>query len=216
MASLRNSRAPATKKSTHLRAVRLSGRRAWLLKEGGYLTRERKDELFTEALKLIGIHLDEEENAARALRQHLGMTDEEIAECGFAEECDTKTRLEHKLRECLKDYMDAWLQKEPLDLVERSDEISAIRSLAADLPDMLNQGEMEYLLRFKNPLEVASDARCGSALVEIGEEEFRQVLFETRERYDLDEHYELTDAAAARKALKVDRKPRQKHRLPER
>ena len=199
-----------------MRAVRISGRRARLLKEGDHLTQERKDELFSEALKLIGIHLDEEENAARALRRHLGMTDAEIAECGFEEECDTKTRFEHKLRECLKDYMDAWLQKEPLDLVERSDEISAIRNLAADLPDMLNQGEMEYLLRFKNPLEVASDAWCGSAFVEIGEEEFREVLFETRERYDLDEHYELTDAAAARKAQKADRKPRHKRRSPER
>lgn len=144
------------------------------------------------------------------------MTDAEIAECGFAEECDTKTRFEHKLRECLKDYMDAWLQKQPLDLVERSDEISAIRNLAADLPDMLNQGEMEYLLRFKNPLEVASDAWCGSAFVEIGEEEFREAIFETRERYDLDEHYELTDAAAAKKAIRTAQKPRKKNRSPER
>lgn len=172
--------------------------------------------MFSEALKLIGIHLDEEENAARALRQHLGMTDAEIAECGFAEECDTKTRLEHKLRECLKDCMDAWLQKPPLDLVERSDEISTIRKLAADLPDMLNQGEMEYLLRFKNPLEVASDAWCGSAFIEIGEEEFREALFETRERYDLDEHYELTDTAAAKKAIRTAQKPRKKNRSPER
>ena len=186
------------------------------MKEGDELTQERKDELLKEALKLIGIHLDEDENTVRALQQHLGMTAAEIAECGFAEECDTKTRFEHKLRECLKDYMDAWLQKEPLDLVERSDEISVIRKLTADLPDMLNQGEMEYLLRFKNPLEVASDAWCGSAFVEIGEEEFRQVLFETRERYDLDELYELTDAAAARKALKSDREPRQRQRSPER
>lgn len=198
-----------------MRAVRLSGRCARLLKEGDHLTQERKDELFSEALKLIGIHLDEE-NAVRALRQHLGMTDAEIAECGFAEECDTKTRFEHKLRECLKDYMDAWLQKPPLDLVERSDEISAIRNLAADLPDVLNQGEMEYLLRFKNPLEVASDAWCGSAFVEIGEEEFREALFETRERYDLDEHYELTDAAAAKKAIRTAQKPRKKNRSPER
>ena len=180
------------------------------MKEGGYLTRERKDELFSEALKLIGIHLDEEENAARALRRHLGMTDDEIAECGFAEECDTKTRFEHKIRECLKDYMDAWLQNEPLDLVERSDEISAIRSLAANLPDMLNQGEMEYLLRFKNPLEVASDTWCGSVFVEIGEDEFREALFETRERYNLDEHYELTGAEAAEKAVKAKQKPKRR------
>ena len=74
---------------------------------------------------------------------------------------------------------------------------------------------MEYLLRFKNPLEVAADAWCGSAFVEIGEEEFREALYETRERYDLDEHYELTDAAA-KKASKTAQRPRQKHRSGER
>ena len=136
------------------------------------------------------------------------MTAEEIAECGFAEECDLKTRFEQRLRECLSEYTEQWLTKQPLDLVERSEEISAIRRLASDLPDMLNQSEMEYLLRFKNPLEIASDAWCGSSFVEIGEEEFREVLYETRERYDLDELYELTDTTAAKKAVKAKQKPK--------
>ena len=143
------------------------------------------------------------------------MTAEEIAECGFAEECDLKTRFEQRLRECLSEYTEQWLTKQPLDLVERSEEISAIRRLASDLPDMLNQSEMEYLLRFKNPLEIASDAWCGSLFVEIGEEEFREVLYETRERYDLDELYELTDAAA-KKASRAAQRPQQKRRSEER
>ena len=143
------------------------------------------------------------------------MTAEEIAECGFAEECDLKTRFEQRLRECLSEYTEQWLTKQPLDLVERSEEISAIRRLASDLPDMLNQSEMEYLLRFKNPLEIASDAWCGSSFVEIGEEEFREVLYETRERYDLDELYELTDAVA-KKASRAAQRPQQKRRSEER
>ena len=175
------------------------------------MTQERKDELLKESLRLIGIHLDEDENIVRALSRHLGMSAEEIAECGFAEEYDLKTRFEHRLRECLREYTEQWLAKQPLDLVERSDEISAARDLAADLPDMLNHGEMEYLLRFKNPLEVAMDTWCGSVFSQVSEDEFRQALFEVKERYDLDGMYELTETAIAAKKEGTDRPPQQKN-----
>ena len=39
--------------------------------------------MLAKALNMIGTHLDEDENTARALQHYLGMNEEEIAECGF-------------------------------------------------------------------------------------------------------------------------------------
>ena len=129
---------------------------------------------------------------------------------------DVRARFEQKIRECFEAYQEQWLKKEPLDLVEHSDEISAIRNLASDLPGIVSQEEMDYLLRFKNPLEVASDAWCGSVFSEIDEEEFSQALFEARDRYDLDKTFELADAAPTKETPKARREAQKKNRSPER
>ena len=170
------------------------------------MTQERKDELLKEALRLIGTHLDEDENIVRALQQHLGMTVLEIAQSGFQSELteDMKLNFSLKLLECYDAYLAEWEKLPPNDLISRAEEIHIAHKLANELPEMLSYSEMEYLLRFKNPLEVAVETWRGSIFTEIGEDEFRQVLFERRERNDLDDEFELAghDAATTPKSVR--------------
>ena len=188
------------------------------LKEGDELTQERKDELLKEALKLIGTHLDEDENIVHALQRHLGMTATEIAQCGLQSElsADKKLNFSMKLQECYDAYLNDWETLSPGKLIAQAEKIHIAGKLANGLPDMLSYSEMEYLLRFRNPLEVAVETWSGSAFTEIGDEEFREVLFETRERGDLDGAYELTESAAAAKATERPKAELPKRRSQER
>ena len=192
---------PPDKRRINPSALRLFIRRiAPHFKGGGILTQERKDQLLKEALKLIGTHLDEDENVVRALQQHLGMTATEIAQCGFQSELTTDMRLAFsmKLLECYDRYLNEWEKLTPGKLIAQAEEIHIAHKLTNELPNMLSYSEMEYLLRFKNPLEVAVEIWRGSVFAEIGEEEFRSVMFEARERGGLDSGHELTEDAAAK------------------
>ena len=149
------------------------------------------------------------------------MTTAEIAECGFQTEptlTDVRQEFALKISECWDKQEGEWEKLTPSALINRAEKIAVARQLTNDLPDMLNQGEMEYLLRFKDPLAVATDLWVGSIFTEIGEKEFRELLFESHDRRDLDTEYELTEAAAAvkEKTGKARRTAQQKRHSPER
>ena len=192
------------------------------------MTQERKDELFGQALRLIGIHLDEDENTVRALQQHLGMTAAEIAECGFQVEPtlnDVRQEFVMKLLECLDKRQGEWEKLEPGRLIDCAEEIAVAQHLVNELPNILKQGEMEYLLRFKDPLEVASSTWIAGGHTEIDGEEFSKELSEADALCDLDETFELTDEAIAentameekaRQALEAMRAKRPRHQSQER
>ena len=97
------------------------------------MTEERKDEILTAALKLIGTHLDEDENVARALSNYLGMTAEEMRECGIetvdAPVQDVRAKFEQKLRDCFEQYKAEWLQKRPDTLIEVAEEIASVQRM---------------------------------------------------------------------------------------
>lgn len=147
-------------------ALRLFIRRsAPHFKGGGILTQERKDQLLKEALKLIGTHLDEDENTVRALQQHLGMTVEEIAECGLQVGptlTDVRREFVMKLMECWNKRQGEWEKLTPSRLIDCAEEIAVAQHLVNELPNILEQGEMEFLLRFRDPLEVASGTWIGN------------------------------------------------------
>lgn len=160
------------------------------------MTQERKDELLRSALGLIGTHLDEDENVARALSRHLGMTAEEMAECGVvtadsAEE-SARERLERKVRDCLENAQKEWLALSPNELIGRAEEIASVQWMAKELPSAVSEEDAAYLLRFKDPLQVVSDcwiAENGSDTVI--DEELRHVLWSITDRQDMESEYEL-------------------------
>ena len=60
---------------------------------------------------------------------------------------------------------------------------------------------MEFLLRFRDPLEVASGTWIASGHTEIDGEAFSKELSEADAMCDLDETFELTDEAIAENAV---------------
>ena len=110
-------------------------------------------------------------------------------------EQDVHAQFEQKIRDCFEQYEKGWLQKSPEALIKNAAEIATIQKMAEDLSSSVSEEDMEYLLRFKNPLEVASEVWCGSVFSEIDEDEFRYALSETRESCNLDESFALDDAA---------------------
>ena len=109
-------------------------------------------------IDLIGTHLDEEENTPRALQRFLGMTAEEMIECGVkGVELDAKASLIRKIADSFDTYQAKWRQMNPNELIEHAEEIASIRRTANNLVFALTVEDAEYFLRFKNPLEVISD-----------------------------------------------------------
>ncbi|MBE7004561.1 MAG: hypothetical protein E7425_09835 [Ruminococcaceae bacterium] len=160
------------------------------------MTAERKDELLTAALKLIGTHLDEDENIARALERYLGMTTEEMRECGIeaagAPTQDVRACFEQKIRDCLSLHEEAWRNLMPAALVEQAEVIASYQFMARRTMQLAGEEEMAYLLRFKDPLEVLADYwndRTGMSLTE--DEEIGHVLWEIMDRQAAEADYEM-------------------------
>lgn len=63
-----------------------------------------------------------------------------------------------KVKACYAEYQTTWLKLQPQELIKRAGDIHTIQQLADDLPESISAEDMAYLVRFKNPLEVVSDA----------------------------------------------------------
>lgn len=160
------------------------------------MTEERKDEILTAALKLIGTHLDEDENVARALSNYLGMTAEEMRECGIetvdAPVQDVRAKFEQKLRDCFEQYKAEWLQKRTDTLIEDAEEIASVQRMFKELPEAVTDEDAAYLLRFKNPLEVVADAwQDANGFGSVIDDEMTHMLWELRDRGDAEADYEM-------------------------
>lgn len=160
------------------------------------MTEERKDELLTAALKLIGTHLDEDENIARALERYLGMTTEEMREYGIeaagAPEQDARVRFEQKIRDCLSLHEEAWRNLTPAALVEQAEVIASYQFMARRTMQLAGEEEMAYLLRFKDPLQVLADYWNNRAGMDYTEDEaVGHVLWEVADRQSAEADYEM-------------------------
>ena len=163
------------------------------------MTEERKNELLTSALKLIGTHMDEDENFVRALSEQLGMTAEEMRECGIeaadAPERDISALFEEKISAAFEEYQTSWNSMSREELIKNAEEIAVVQRMAKELPESVSENDKEYLLRFKNPLEVVSDAwmtenELGAAsgaldhvLWEITDKQSAEVVYEMEPEY---------------------------------
>ena len=104
---------------------------------------------------------------------------------------DIKAKLKQKVQTCYEEYQAKWQKLGSQELIASAGEIHTVQQLAQELPDMISEDDMEYLLRFKNPLEVAADAWCDSIGYSISDEELGHVLWELRDRGDAEYDYEL-------------------------
>ena len=160
------------------------------------MTEQRKNEILSSALKLIGTHLDEDENITRALSKHLGMTADEMRECGIetadASKRSVRAEFEQKVNGNLERPKAQWLKLQPGELIERAEEIASFQFMARRSIQRADEDEMTYLLRFKDPLEVLTDMWTDRQGMDTGENEaVDHILWEIADRRDAEGDYEM-------------------------
>ena len=160
------------------------------------MTQERKDQLLKEMLKIISEHMTEDGDLHHALHRYLGMSREEMAECGVIvnenPEQDIRARFEHKIRECLSLHEEAWRKLTPDALVEQAEVIASFQFMARRSVQLAGEEEMAYMLRFKDPLEVLADYwndRTGMGYTE--DEAVGHVLWEIADKQSAEGDYEM-------------------------
>lgn len=81
----------------------------------------------------------------------------------------------------------------PTELIARCEELEAVTRMAQELPSAVSDEDAEYLLRFKNPLEVVSDewiSRNGIDAL-IVDDEMSHLLWSLQDRGDAEQSYEI-------------------------
>ena len=124
------------------------------------------------------------------MREHQKAFNKSIADV-FRQE-DERSALKRKLDACYYEYYESWLQMQPLDLIERAEEIASVRRMREELPDAVTLEEAFYLLRFKNPLEVVADAwQSMNGSGSIVDDDLTYILWELCDRREAEKEYEL-------------------------
>lgn len=160
------------------------------------MTQERKDQLFTKMLGVIAEHLSEDGNTPEALERFLGMSREEMQECGVIGK-DIKPRsiaeqFEHKIQYCLACHKAAWEGLTPKSLIEQAESIASFQFMARRSVQIASENEKAYLLRFKDPLKVLADCWNNRQGMDFGEDDsVSAILWELTDRRGAEGDYEL-------------------------
>ena len=167
------------------------------------MTQERKDQLFDEMLGWIGETVKSSEDLYALLHDHFGMSQEELHECSIASldeffPSDARSRLKAKVMENYDAFKAKWLKMEPIELIGICDQMESVTRMMKELPTSVSEEEAEYLLRFKNPLEVVSDewlSRNGMDSLVV-DDEMTDILWNLTDRHEAEDYYEMeTDCA---------------------
>lgn len=106
---------------------------------------------------------------------------------------DLKVQFSEKIAECYQCYKDQWKEMDSNELVNQAEEIAAVQRLATAIPEVVADSEIEYLMKFKNPLEIVveywlNDSAYNSPL--LGEE-IESVIYQIVDKGDADSIYEM-------------------------
>lgn len=106
---------------------------------------------------------------------------------------DLKERFSVKIAECHQNYKAQWKEMNSDELIDRAEEIAAVQRLASAIPEVVDTSQMEYLMKFKNPLEIVveywlNDSAYNSPL--LGEE-IELVIYQIVDKDDVDTIYEM-------------------------
>lgn len=93
-------------------------------------------------------------------------------------------------------FMREWMELEPLQLIEKAEEIAATKLVYNELKNGRYTTDcLEYLLRFKNPLEVVRDKwieENGSKM--LHDDNMVHVLWSIADKQDAEQDYKLDEA----------------------
>ena len=122
-------------------------------------------------------------------------------------ESNAKTRLQQKVAHNYASFREQWLKLSPAELIDRCEELEAVTRMARTLPDALSEDDAEYLLRFKNPLEVVSDAWVSRNGIDalIVDDEMGHLLWSLRDHGNAEDDYEMEDDDPEQKEVQVEK-----------
>lgn len=109
---------------------------------------------------------------------------------------EIKAELLEKLEANYISFMREWLELEPLQLIEKAEEIAATKLVYSELKDGgYSMDYLEYLLRFKNPLEVVRDKWIEENSSEmVHDDDMIHVLWSIADKQDAEQDYEMDEA----------------------
>ena len=106
-------------------------------------------------------------------------------------------KLEAVIKEEYNNKYAGWLNLSHEELIEKADEISAARFVKDNIQDSFTEEEAEYLLQFKEPLEILGDRITAlndpSNLAVM--EQFSDMVSEMYDKKDEYSDYELSEGA---------------------
>ena len=104
-----------------------------------------------------------------------------------------KDKFRKKVAECYQKYKQEWENESNEYLITNAERIAVINKIAEMLPDITNDYEMNYLIRFKNPLTVIVDELVTwyGLNTQVLNENLGRVLFTIADRQDLDSDYDM-------------------------
>lgn len=163
------------------------------------MTQERKDQLFDVMLGWIGETVKSSEGLYDLLHNHFEMTQEELHDCCIESldeffPSDARTRLKQKVMANYDEFKAKWLHMEPVELIGICDEMESVTRMMKELPFAVSEEAAEYLLRFKNPLEVVSSEWLSQNGIDANiDQEMSHVLWQLTDRREAEEYFELED-----------------------
>ena len=108
-------------------------------------------------------------------------------------ELSARTRLKQKIADNYASFREGWLKLSPAELIGRCEELEAVTRMAETLPSAVSEEDAEYLLRFKNPLDVVSDAWISRNGIDslIVDDEMSHLLWSLQEHGDAEQCFEM-------------------------
>ena len=88
-----------------------------------------------------------------------------------------------RIAENFSSYAEEWVRMEPLALIDHAEQIATVQMLARMLPETANRNEIQYLLRFRNPLKIVCESWNASDIAESGiDDRLGHLLWEIADR----------------------------------
>ena len=80
-----------------------------------------------------------------------------IVSCAESKINSSLNRLKDRIERNLETFRSEWLSMSPTDLIGSCQMLDAVTRVAKAIPQLITEEDAEYLLRFKNPLQVIAD-----------------------------------------------------------
>ncbi len=102
-----------------------------------------------------------------------------------------KEEFQRKIKICYAKQVKEWMQLDPKELIDNASRIDVTKQIAEILADVVNDIEMNYLMQFKDPLKIVTDAWIVENENSIDfDEQLSWLVWELTDRRDADGFYE--------------------------